>query len=164
MDLKWCTMLDVVLKKCPIVFRGQPSNSTVTRAEKLTIWIQFEITRPVAAIKSLRFALFVFQTLALVWLWISTPNLSSTILMYMCRSLLIFSNINCKMAARQPYWIFWFPDSYYIPRIRRMGGCYGFTSKPPAAHNGVNTITQKPRDGLFSNLVYTLVVIVSWPD
>ena len=35
---------------------------------------------------------------------------------------------------------------------------------PPAARNGVNTITQKPRDGLFSNLVYTLVVIVSWPD
>ena len=33
-----------------------------------------------------------------------------------------------------------------------------------AARNGVNAITQKPRDGLFSNLVYTLVVIVSWPD
>ena len=59
----------------------------------------------------------------------------------------------------------------YIPRIRRIGGCYGFTSKPPAARrlppaarNCVNAITQKPRDGLFSNLVYTLVVIVSWPD
>ena len=38
--------------------QGYPSNFTVTRAEKLTIWIQFEITRPVAAIKSLRFALF----------------------------------------------------------------------------------------------------------
>ena len=35
---------------------------------------------------------------------------------------------------------------------------------PPAARNGVNAITQKPRDGLFSNLVYTLLVIVSWPD
>ena len=32
---------------------------------------------------------------------------------------------------------------------------------PPAARNGVNAITQKPLDGLFSNLVYTLVVIVS---
>ena len=32
---------------------------------------------------------------------------------------------------------------------------------PPPARNGVNVITQKPRDGLFSNLVYTLVVIVS---
>ena len=52
----------------------------------------------------------------------------------------------------------------YIPRIRRIGGCYGFTSKPPAARNGVNATTKKPQDGLFSNLVYTLVVIVSWPD
>ena len=34
----------------------------------------------------------------------------------------------------------------------------------PAARNGVNAITQKPGDGLFSNLVYTLVMIVSWPD
>ena len=58
MDLKWCTKLDVVEKKCPIVFRGHPSNFTVTRAENLTIWIQIEITWPVAAIKSLRFALF----------------------------------------------------------------------------------------------------------
>ena len=33
----------------------------VTQAEKLTIWIQFEITRPVAAIKSLRFALLFLQ-------------------------------------------------------------------------------------------------------
>ena len=32
---------------------------------------------------------------------------------------------------------------------------------PPAARNGVNAITQKPQDELFSNLVYTLVVIVS---
>ena len=39
---------------------------------------------------------------------------------------------------------------YYIPHIRRIGGCYGFTSKPPAARhpppaarNGVNAITQK---------------------
>ena len=50
------------------------------------------------------------------------------------------------------------------PVSEGIGGCYGFTSKPPAARNGVNAITQKPRDGLFSNLVYTLVVIVSWPD
>ena len=35
---------------------------------------------------------------------------------------------------------------------------------PPAPRNGVNAITQTPRDGLFSNLVYTLVVMVSWPD
>ena len=56
---------------------------------------------------------FCFQTLTLVWLWISTPNLSGTILMYMCRSLVIFSNVDFKMAARQPYWIFLFPDSNF---------------------------------------------------
>ena len=51
-----------------------------------------------------------FQTLTLVWLWISTPNFSSTLLMHMGRSLLIFSGVNFKMAAWQPYWIFLFPD------------------------------------------------------
>ena len=69
--------------------------------------------RPVAAFKSLRFALFGFQPLTLIWFWIPTRNLSGTILMYMCRSLLIFSNVNFKMAARQPYWNFWFPDSNF---------------------------------------------------
>ena len=49
----------------------------------------------------------------LVSLWISTPNLSGTILMYMCRSPLIFSNVNFKMAARQPYCNYWFPDSNF---------------------------------------------------
>ena len=44
---------------------------------------------------------------------------------------------------------------FYVEAARR---------PPPAARNGVNAIAQKPRDGLFSNLVYTLVVIVSWPD
>ena len=58
MGTKWCTKFEVAQKRCPIVLQGHPSNFTVTRAEKLTIWIQFEITRPVADIKSLRFALF----------------------------------------------------------------------------------------------------------
>ena len=58
MDSKWCTKLDVVEKKCPIVFRDHQSNSKVTLAEKSTIRIQFETFRLVAAIKSLRFALF----------------------------------------------------------------------------------------------------------
>ena len=62
--------------------------------------------RPLEHLKSLRFALFGFQTLNLVWLWISTPNLSGTIVMYMCRSLLIFSNVNFKIAARRPYCFF----------------------------------------------------------
>ena len=49
-----------------------------------------------------------FQTLTLVWHWISTQNFSGTILMYMCRGLLIFSNVNFKMAARRPFFLF--PD------------------------------------------------------
>ena len=45
---------------------------------------------------------FGFQTLTLIWLWISTANFSGTILMYMGRSLLILSHVNFKMAAWQP--------------------------------------------------------------
>ena len=57
MDLKWCTKLDVVSKRCPIIFLGRPSNFKVTQAEKSTVLIQLStITRPVAAIESLRFA------------------------------------------------------------------------------------------------------------
>ena len=52
------------------------------------------------------FCFFCFQTLTLLWLWISTSNFRGTILMYMGRSLLIFSNVIFKMAAWRPYWIF----------------------------------------------------------
>ena len=53
-----------------------------------------------------------------------------------------------------------------VPKDRGMLWFYVKAARrpPPAARNGVNAITQKPLDGLFSNLVYTLVVIVSWPD
>ena len=50
--------------------------------------------------------IFGFRTLTLVWLWISTANLSGTILIYMGRSLLVFSDVTSKMAAWRPYWIF----------------------------------------------------------
>ena len=46
---------------------------------------------------------FGFRTLTLLWLWISTSNFSGTILMYMGRCLLIFSNVIFKMAAWRPY-------------------------------------------------------------
>ena len=49
---------------------------------------------------------FIFLSLTLVWLWISSPNFNSKLLVYMGRSLLIFSNVTSKMAAWQPYWIF----------------------------------------------------------
>ena len=39
MDLKWCTKVDVLLKRCPIVLRGHPSNFKATQAEKWTTWL-----------------------------------------------------------------------------------------------------------------------------
>ena len=40
MALKWCTMLDVVKKRCPIVFLGHPSNFKVAGTKKLPILTQ----------------------------------------------------------------------------------------------------------------------------
>ena len=56
---------------------------------------------------------FFLRTLTLVWLRMSTPNFSGTVLMYMGRSLLIFIGVNFKIAAWQPYLSFWFPDSNF---------------------------------------------------
>ena len=53
----------------------------------------------------------VSRLLTLLWLWILTPNFSGTILMYMGRSLMIFSSVIFKMATWRPYWIFRFLDS-----------------------------------------------------
>ena len=59
MALKRCTKLHVVLIRCPIVFCGHPSSfqTTWTKNGRLKS-ILSKISRPVAAIKSLRFALF----------------------------------------------------------------------------------------------------------
>ena len=57
--------------------------------------------------------IFCFRTVILVWLWISTTNLSGIILINMARGLFIFKDITFKMAAWRPYWIFWFPDSNF---------------------------------------------------
>ena len=40
MDLKWCTKLDVVKKRCPIVFQGHTSSCKVTRLKKSSILTQ----------------------------------------------------------------------------------------------------------------------------
>ena len=42
MAMKWCTKLDVVKKRCPIVFQGHPSNFKVTWNKKLPILTQIE--------------------------------------------------------------------------------------------------------------------------
>ena len=57
---------------------------------------------------------FGFRPLTLVWLWISTPNLSGTIHVYTGRSLLIFSDVPFKMAAWRPYWIFRFRTNFSL--------------------------------------------------
>ena len=49
---------------------------------------------------------FVSQNFDLVWLWISSPNFGSTLLICMDRSQFIFSDVTFKMATRRPYWIF----------------------------------------------------------
>ena len=56
---------------------------------------------------------FSFWILTSVWLWISSSNVNSNLLVYMGRSPLIFSNVTFKMATWQPYWIFQFPDSNF---------------------------------------------------
>ena len=50
MDLKWCTKLDLVLKRCPIVFQGYPSNFKVTQDIKSLILTQIERFRTVTSI------------------------------------------------------------------------------------------------------------------
>ena len=50
MHKAWCSIEEVTYWFFEVIHQ-------ISQAEKLTIWIQFEITRPVAAIKSLRFAL-----------------------------------------------------------------------------------------------------------
>ena len=70
------------------------------------------------------------------------------------------------VAQRQTKQVSFFIIISPVPKDRGMLWFYVKAARrpPPAARNGVNAITQKPWDGLFSNLVYTLVVIVSWPD
>ena len=50
MATKWCTKLEVALKRCPIVFQGHPSNFKVTRLKKSSnltqIW-RFRTLTPV---------------------------------------------------------------------------------------------------------------------
>ena len=53
------------------------------------------------------------RTRTLIWLWIASPNFISKLLVCMERSLLIFSSVTLKIAAWQPYWTFWFPDSNF---------------------------------------------------
>ena len=61
MAMKCCTKLETAKERCPIDFQGHPSNFKVTRYKTSPILTQVGCLpdyRPVAAFKSLRFALF----------------------------------------------------------------------------------------------------------
>ena len=45
---KWCTEVKVAHGRCPIFYRGHPSNDKVTRAAKSSIWLRFERLRVVS--------------------------------------------------------------------------------------------------------------------
>ena len=74
-------------------------------------WAKAYWFSPMSLSKWIYIGVFSFRTLPLVWLWISSPSFSSTLLVYMERSLLIFRDVTNKIAAGRPYWIFQVPDS-----------------------------------------------------
>ena len=51
-----------------------------------------------------------FRSISQVSFRISISNFICMLIVAIGRSLLIFSDVTCKMAAWRPYWIFWFPD------------------------------------------------------
>ena len=73
MAMKCCTKLETAKERCPIVFQGHPSNFKVTRniTDFDPNWA-FPDYRPVAAFKSLRFAL--FKYLRYSWKWGGRPR------------------------------------------------------------------------------------------
>ena len=54
-----------------------------------------------------------FRSISQVCFGISISNFICMFMVVIGRSLLIFSDVTFKMAAWQPYWIFWFPDSNF---------------------------------------------------
>ena len=50
MATEWCTKLEVVWKKCPIVFQGHPSNCKVRRLKKLSLLTQIRSLRTVTPV------------------------------------------------------------------------------------------------------------------
>ena len=54
-----------------------------------------------------------FRSISQVCFGISISNFICMLMVAIGSSLLIFSNVTFKMAAWQPYWIFWFPNSNF---------------------------------------------------
>ena len=75
------------------------------------VTLKFDISMPRQALciilyPSMSNGNFGFRTPTLVWLWVSAPSLSNTVLVNMGKSDVIF-----KMAAWRPYWMFRILDS-----------------------------------------------------
>ena len=58
-----------------------------------------------------------FRSISQVCFGISISNFICMLMVAIGRSLLIFSDVTFKMAAWQPYWIFWFPDSNFTSAL-----------------------------------------------
>ena len=54
-----------------------------------------------------------FRSISQVCFGISVSNFMYMLMVVIGRSLLIFNDVTSKMAAWQPYWISWFPDSNF---------------------------------------------------
>ena len=102
MAMKWCTKLDVALKRCPIVFQGHLSNFKVTRLKKSSILTQIRRFRTVTPV-------WIHQ-----WLWNDTQSLKQH-----RRGALAFFKVirqisrshRTKNADFDPSW--GFPDSWW---------------------------------------------------
>ena len=95
MAVKCCTKLETAKERCLIVFQGHPSNFKVTRYKTSTILTQiwaFPDYRPVAAFKSLRFALFLKGSLGLAGGKYDYKNLFFEVLLFQV-AFLIFGAI-----------------------------------------------------------------------
>ena len=95
MAMKCCTKLETAKERCPIVFQGLPSNFKVTRDKTSPILTQIGHFQTIgrSQLSNPSDLPCLVSGLTLVWLWISTPNFSGKILMYMGKSLLIFSDL-----------------------------------------------------------------------
>ena len=108
-------VLPYIISK-PVMLSGQPRaiwdiasefHFQVSWACYLCLWVDvywFWVISKMADCQL--YVLFNFLTLCLFWLWVSTPNFGSPLLVSMDRSLFNLNNIRFKMAIWLPYWFF----------------------------------------------------------
>ena len=96
MATKWCTKLEVALKRCPIVFQGHPSNFKVTQLKKLSNLTQIGC----------------FRTITPVWIHWRIWNYTQSLVVYRRHALLFFGVIHQISRSRgqkidylNPIWV-----------------------------------------------------------